>query len=122
MEFFRNPNIDFLSKKWYFIAFSLVFSVAGVLSMLFWHHVPLGVEFRGGTLVYVKFAGTPDDNRIRAALDRANLHRARIQRFGMAGASFSASTPYWGFMYCSPRDLDNLMNFVLDRLRYNRAA
>ncbi|PYV49631.1 MAG: protein translocase subunit SecF, partial [Acidobacteria bacterium] len=32
MEFFRNPNIDFLSKKWYFIAFSLVFSVAGILS------------------------------------------------------------------------------------------
>jgi len=53
MEFFRNPNIDFLGKKWYFIAFSLVFSVAGVLSMLFWHGLPLGIDFRGGTLVYV---------------------------------------------------------------------
>ncbi|HMJ21980.1 MAG TPA: protein translocase subunit SecF [Terriglobales bacterium] len=84
MEFFRNPNIDFLSKKWYFLAFSLVFSVAGVLSMLFWHGIPLGVDFRGGTLVYVKFSHAPNDNAIRAAMDRAGLHNARIQRYGPA--------------------------------------
>ena len=82
MEFFRNPNIDFLGKKWYFLAFSLVFSVAGVLSMAFWHGIPLGVDFRGGTLVYVKFAQTPNDAAIRAAMDRAGLHSARIQRYG----------------------------------------
>jgi len=82
VEFFRNPNIDFLGKKWYFLAFSLLFSVAGVLSMLFWHGIPLGVDFRGGTLVYVKFSHTPDDNAIRAAMDRAGLHNARIQRYG----------------------------------------
>jgi preprotein translocase subunit SecF len=84
VEFFRNPNIDFLSKKWYLLALSLVFSVAGVLSMLFWHGVPLGVDFRGGTLVYVKFSHAPDDNAIRAAMDRAGLHNARIQRYGAA--------------------------------------
>jgi preprotein translocase subunit SecF len=82
VEFFRNPDIDFLGKKWYFLAFSLVFSVAGVLSMLFWHGIPYGVDFRGGTLVYVKFSHTPDDHAIRAAMDRAGLHNARIQRFG----------------------------------------
>jgi len=85
VEFFRNPNIDFLGKKWYFLAFSLVFSVAGVFSMLFWHHIPLGVDFRGGTLVYVKFSHPPDDNGIRAAMDRTGLHNARIQRFGPPG-------------------------------------
>jgi preprotein translocase subunit SecF len=82
VEFFRNPNIDFLGKKWYFLAFSLVFSVAGVCSMLFWHGIPLGVDFRGGTLVYVKFSHPPNDNAIRAAMDKAGLHNARIQRFG----------------------------------------
>ena len=81
MEFFRNTNIDFLGKKWYFLAFSLVFSVAGVLSMLFWHGIPYGVDFRGGTLVYVKFSHTPDDNALRAAMDRAGLHNAKIQRY-----------------------------------------
>ena len=82
MELFRNPNIDFLGKKWYFLAFSLVFSVAGVLSMLFWHGIPLGVDFRGGTLVYVKFAGSPDESNVHAMLDKAGLHSARIQRYG----------------------------------------
>ncbi len=82
MEFFHNVNIDFLGKKWYFLAFSLIFSVAGVLSMLFWHHIPWGVDFRGGTLVYVKFAHTPDDNAIRSAMDRAGLRNVKIQRYG----------------------------------------
>ena len=87
MEFFRNPNIDFLGKKWYFLAFSLVFSVAGVFSMLFWHGIPYGVDFRGGTLVYVKFAQTPDNNAIRASMDRAGLHNARIQSYGSPGTN-----------------------------------
>src|SRR3981081_489508 len=80
VEFFRNPNIDFLGKKWYFLAFSLVFSVAGGFSMLFWHGVPLGVDFRGGTLVYVKFSHPPDDNAIRDALRKVGLTQAKIQR------------------------------------------
>lgn len=82
MELFRDTNIDFLGKKWYFLAFSLIFSIAGVLSMVFWHGIPLGVDFRGGTLVYVKFTHTPDYGKIRADMDRANLKNARIQSYG----------------------------------------
>ncbi|MDR3747018.1 MAG: protein translocase subunit SecF [Acidobacteriota bacterium] len=82
MELFRNANIDFLGKKWYFLAFSLIFSVAGLCSIFFWHGIPLGVEFRGGTLVYVKFAQGPDLDQIRTAMDHAGLKNPRIQRFG----------------------------------------
>jgi preprotein translocase subunit SecF len=82
VEFFRSTNIDFLGKKWWFLSFSLIFSVAGILSMLFWHGIPLGVDFRGGTLVYVKFTEAPDAQKIRAALDKAGLHNARIQSYG----------------------------------------
>ena len=84
MEFFRNTNIDFLGKKWYFLSFSLIFSVAGLLSMLFWHKIPLGVDFRGGTLVYVKFTQKPNEDQIRASLERAGLRNARIQRYDAA--------------------------------------
>jgi preprotein translocase subunit SecF len=87
VEFFRNPNIDFLGKKWYFLAFSLVFSVAGVVSMLFGHGLPLGVDFRGGTLVYVKFSHPPDDNAIRAALAKVGLQRAKIQGLDVAASN-----------------------------------
>jgi preprotein translocase subunit SecF len=82
VEFFKDANIDFLGKKWYLLAFSLVFSVAGLLSMLFWHGIPLGVDFRGGTLVYVKFAHAPDTNAIRASLERSGLKDFRIQSYG----------------------------------------
>ena len=84
VEFFRNTNIDFLGKKWYFLAFSLVFSVAGVLSLFFWHGLPLGVDFRGGTLVYVKFTHAPNDNDVRAKLEKAGLKNAKLQRIGAA--------------------------------------
>ena len=82
MELFRNTNIDFLGKKWYFLAFSLIFSVAGLLSMFFWHGIPFGVDFKGGTLVYVKFAQTPNLDQIRAAMDRAGLKDPKIQSYG----------------------------------------
>jgi preprotein translocase subunit SecF len=82
VEFFRDTNFDFLGKKWYFLAFSLVFSVAGILSMLFWHGVPLGVDFSGGTLVYVKFASLPDETKIRTLLDQSGLRNFRLQRYG----------------------------------------
>ncbi len=85
MEFFRNTNIDFLGKKWYFLAFSLVFSVAGLCSMFFWHGIPLGVDFRGGTLVYVKYAHKPDPGKIHATLDRAGLKNARVQPYDKPG-------------------------------------
>jgi preprotein translocase subunit SecF len=81
MEFFRDTNIDFLGKKWYFLTFSLIFSVAGLLSMAFWHGIPLGVDFRGGTLVYVKYAHTPDVSAIHGELDRAGLKNPRVQAY-----------------------------------------
>ena len=84
MEFFRDTNIDFLGKKWYFLTFSLIFSVAGVCSMAFWHGVPLGVDFRGGTLVYVKYAHTPDPSAVHSEIERAGLKNARVQRYGVA--------------------------------------
>lgn len=79
MELFHDPKIDWLGKKWYFLAFSLVFSVSGLFSIFFWHHLPLDVDFRGGTVVRVKFAAHPDADRIRSAVDKAGLHDARIQ-------------------------------------------
>jgi preprotein translocase subunit SecF len=85
VEFFRNTNIDFLGKKWYFLAFSLIFSIAGLFSIFFWHGIPFGVDFKGGTLVYVKFAQTPDLNQIRSSMDKAGLKDPKIQSYGEAG-------------------------------------
>ena len=69
MELFRSSNIDWLGKKWYFLSFSLIFSIAGVLSMVFWHHIPLGVDFKGGTQITVRFDQTPNIDHIRHAIE-----------------------------------------------------
>ena len=80
MELFRNANIDWLGKKWYFLSFSLIFSVAGVLSMMFWHGIPRGVDFKGGTQITVHFDATPNEDHIRQAINQAGIRDARIQR------------------------------------------
>jgi len=83
VELFRQVNIDWLGKKWYFLGFSLIFSVSGLLSIFFWHGLPLDVDFRGGTVVRVKFDQPPNADHIRAAADKAGLKDARIQTYGV---------------------------------------
>ena len=91
MEFFRNPNVNWLGWKWYFLAFSMIFSVAGIVKMSWnWEHpvggmrspVPLGVDFRGGTQVDVQFTNPPDIDAIRRAIEAAGVKDAVITSFG----------------------------------------
>ncbi len=84
MELFRGVNVDWLRLKWYFLGFSLIFSVAGLISMgmhmrTIGSPVPLGVDFKGGTQVQVQFNQTPDANRIREAMAAAGIRDASIQ-------------------------------------------
>jgi len=92
VEFFRSVNVDWLGKKWYFLAFSMIFSVAGIISMgLHWSQigspVPLGVDFRGGTQVQLKFEQTPNVNLVRQATEAAGIRDAKIQSFGTTGTN-----------------------------------
>ena len=87
MEFFHSVNIDWLGKKWYFLAFSLIFSISGVISMGWHMHtigspIPLGVDFKGGTQVTVEFKQPPDLNRIRQAVDAAGVKNASVSTYG----------------------------------------
>jgi preprotein translocase subunit SecF len=87
VELFHGVNIDWLGKKWYFLAFSLIFSVAGVISMGIHFAqtgspVPLGVDFRGGTEIQIQFANPPDIGAIRTAVSTAGITDAKIQPFG----------------------------------------
>ena len=82
MEFFGEVKIDWLAKKWYFLAFSLIFSIGGLLSLFFWHGLPLDVDFRGGTVVRVKFTDAPDINHLRAAAQQAGLKDAPVVTYG----------------------------------------
>jgi preprotein translocase subunit SecF len=89
VELFRDVNIDWLGRKWYFLGFSLIFSVAGILSMLFWHHIPQGVDFKGGTNIRVQFANTPNEDDIRRALSTGGVKDAMVQRISDASGQMS---------------------------------
>jgi preprotein translocase subunit SecF len=94
VELFHGVNVDWLGKKWYFLAFSMIFSVAGIISMgIHWANpvggmrspVPLSVDFRGGTQVQVKFAQSPDLAKIRQATEAAGIKDASVVVFGETG-------------------------------------
>jgi preprotein translocase subunit SecF len=70
MEIFKQTNFDFLGKKWPFIIASLVLTVAGFASLGIKGGPRYGIDFRGGALMDVKFAGPPPDAKIRAALEK----------------------------------------------------
>jgi preprotein translocase subunit SecF len=84
MEFFHEPKIDWMEIKWYFIALSLALALTGIISMVAHRGLAYGIDFRGGTVVNVKFAQSPSVDSIRKELDRAGLRNATIQQYGQS--------------------------------------
>ena len=68
MQIFGNTNFDFMGRKWLFIGASLVLMVAGVASLWMKGGPAYGIDFKGGTLMYVKFSGRPPVDKIRSAI------------------------------------------------------
>jgi preprotein translocase subunit SecF len=84
MEFFHEPNIDWMGKKWYFIALSIPLFLAGMISIAAHRGLKYGIDFRGGTVVTVKFSQAPNLDAIRRHLDQGGLHGATLQGYGPA--------------------------------------
>jgi preprotein translocase subunit SecF len=84
MEFFHEPKIDWMGKKWYFIGVSIPLLVAGLISMAVHRGLVYGIDFRGGTVVTVKFAQQPNLDAIRRGLDEQNLRGPTVQQIGAA--------------------------------------
>ncbi|OFW08866.1 MAG: protein-export membrane protein SecF [Acidobacteria bacterium RIFCSPLOWO2_12_FULL_59_11] len=82
MEFFRNSTIDWIGKKWYFIAVSLLLSTVGIVSLVVKGGPRYGIDFRGGTQVHVKFREAPSLDRLRAALRSQGLDNSTLQSYG----------------------------------------
>ena len=83
MEFFRNVNVDWMGKAKYFVTLSLLLLAIGWLSVyrqvVVKRGTMYGIDFRGGTLVYVRFGGTPPIDKLRKGLEQAGLKNSTIQ-------------------------------------------
>ncbi|RPI29688.1 MAG: protein translocase subunit SecF [Acidobacteria bacterium] len=80
MEIFTNPKVDWLAKKWIFLAISGFLALAGLISIMT-RGLNLGVDFTGGTLVYVKFRQEPPLDQVRKALSDAGIKAEEVTRF-----------------------------------------
>jgi len=89
MEFFKGVNVDWMGKAKYFVTLSLVLLAVGWASILKNGGLRYGIDFRGGTLVYVRFAGTPPIDQIRKGLQSAGLANSTIQSISDIGNSAS---------------------------------
>lgn len=71
-----------MGKKWYLLVPLLALLAAGMVSVALKRGLAYGIDFRGGTLVYVKFAKSPDVDALRGQLRKENLGEATIQQYG----------------------------------------
>ncbi len=79
MELFRNVNIDWMGKAKYFVALSVTLLLIGGISWYRQGGLRYGVDFKGGTYVYVRFAGKPPVDQIRKGLAAEGLGNSVIQ-------------------------------------------
>jgi len=84
MQVFKDVRIDWLANRRWFIGLSVLLMLAGLGSAIFrqvTHHQAfnLGVDFKGGTVVTVRFKQRPADEAIRAALAKQGVKDAIVQ-------------------------------------------
>src|ERR1700694_95255 len=68
MEFFKQVDLDWMGKAKYFFALSLTLLLIGGASLIAHGGPYYGIDFKGGTVVDVRFAGPPPIDTIRAGL------------------------------------------------------
>ena len=78
-QWFKDINVNWLGLTKYFVIGSLVMFLAGAFAIWRAGGPMLGIDFRGGTLVYVRFAQAPDIQKIRDGLRTQGLADASIQ-------------------------------------------
>jgi preprotein translocase subunit SecF len=79
IEFFKEPNIDWMGKAKYFYGLSGILLLAGVISVIAQGGLRYGIDFKGGTNVDVVFAQPPNIDDIRKGLTAQGLGNSEIQ-------------------------------------------
>jgi preprotein translocase subunit SecF len=81
MEFFHHDvTFDWMGKAKYFFALSLTLLLIGAASWIHKGSLDYGIDFKGGTLVYVRFAGKPPVDQLRQGLTQQGLGESVIQQ------------------------------------------
>ena len=80
IELFKQPDINWMGKAKFFFSLSIALLLIGGFS---WYSrgrsLRYGIDFRNGTLVYVRFTGTPPIDQIRQGLASQGIGESTIQ-------------------------------------------
>ena len=86
IQIFKSPNFDWLGKRRIFLGISILLLLAGLTSAMVRQLVPggtdafnLGVDFKGGTVITVRFNQRPADDAIRAVLAQNGIGESVLQ-------------------------------------------
>src|SRR5213075_1134452 len=90
IQIFKDVKIDWLANRRVFITVSILLMLAGLASSIYrqWNHqrnpsapqaFNLGVDFKGGTVMTVKFKQRPPAEQIHAAIVKEGVHDAIVQ-------------------------------------------
>ncbi len=82
MQFFQTPNIDFASKRRIAYILSLSLFVIGMVHLIIKGGPNLGIDFKGGTSIQMRFADIVSTDKIRNALIPVGLANSEIKQLG----------------------------------------
>jgi preprotein translocase subunit SecF len=84
MHIFSNPNYNFIKWRWHAIILSLAVIGSGLFTIVSRGGLPLGVDFSGGTVLWLKFSKPTAEDTVRNALGTLSSE-ATVQTFGQPG-------------------------------------
>jgi len=81
IELIKNPNINFLGKRYIAFVFSGILSIIGIIAIvqIATGHANLGIDFAGGTAIQFKFEKPVALHQIRLALENSGLKDFDLQ-------------------------------------------
>jgi preprotein translocase subunit SecF len=78
MEFFKQVDLDWMGKAKYFFGLSGLLLLAGIVSIVSHGGLFYGIDFKGGTVVDVRFSGPPPIDTLRAGLAQQGIGNSTI--------------------------------------------
>jgi preprotein translocase subunit SecF len=104
LRLFHDVKIDWLGKRRFFIGLSIVLMLAGMGTALYRHKFHpngtdafnLGVDFKGGTVITVRFRNSPGVEQLRTAINNAGIHDSIIQPVLDKPGEFLIKVPHQG--------------------------
>jgi preprotein translocase subunit SecF len=84
VELFKHISINWLGKKWWFFGISWALVVLGIAGYWLNHGLTYGIDFTGGTVIYLKFQQAPNLDLLRSSLKPESVTPPLIQQYGPA--------------------------------------